>query len=74
MLPEHDTEQELKSIIQDLYREIFEVEVQSSCIDESLWPKKRDYKTFLEWLDIELHSMVFDPYDDEIEKEEYFGG
>lgn len=74
LIPEHDTQQELELIIQDLYRDIFEIEIQSFCRDKSLWPKNRDYKTFLEWFDIQVHSMVFDPYDDEILKEEYFGG
>jgi len=70
LLPEHDTQQELELIIQDLYRQIFEIEVGSFCRDRSLWPKTRDYKTFRQWFDIQVHSMVFDPYEDEIEKEE----
>ena len=31
--------------------------------DESLWPKKRDYRTFRAWFDVEWHSMVFDASD-----------
>jgi len=56
------------------YPDIFEVELQSFCRDESLWPKTLHYKTFLRWFDIQVHSMVFDPYDDEIVQEKYFGG
>ena len=74
LIPEYDTQLELEQITQDLYREIFEIEVQSFCRDESFWPKIRNYKNFLDWFDIQAHSMVFDPYDDEILKEEYFGG
>ena len=70
LLPEHDTEQELELIVQDLYREIFEMEVGSFCRDESLWPEM-NYEKFLEFFDIKVHSMVFDPYEDEIEKEEF---
>ena len=37
LIPEHETQQELELIIQDLYREIFEIEVPSFCRDKSLW-------------------------------------
>ena len=26
---------------------------------------------FLEWFEVEYHSMVFDPFEDDIEKEPY---
>ena len=73
LLPEHDTDQELEVITQELYKEIFELELAGFCRDKSQWPKI-SYQKFLDWFEIEVHSMVFDPYDDEIEKEEYWGG
>jgi len=73
LLREHDTPNELELIIQDLYKEIFELELAGFCTDQSQWPKI-SYKKFLDWFDVKVHSMVFDPYDDEIEKEEYCGG
>ena len=73
LLPEHDTANELELIIQDLYKEIFELELAGFSTDKSQWPKI-SYQKFLDWFDIEVHSMVFDPYDEEIEKEEYWGG
>ena len=73
LLPEHDTEQEQELIIQDLYREIFELELAGFCTDRNQWPTI-GYQKFLDWFEIEVHSMVFDPYDNEIEKEDYWGG
>ena len=73
LIPEHDTPQELELIIQDLYPDIFKTELASFDRSRRHWPKTRDYQTFLSWFDIEVHSMVFDPYDDEIEKEEFIG-
>lgn len=32
--------------------------------DEDLWPTLRDAEVFLEWFDLEFHSLVFD-LDDE---------
>ena len=58
LLPEPDTEQEQ--------------ELAGFCTDQSQWPKI-SYQKFLDWFAIEVHSMLFDPYEDELEKEEYFG-
>ena len=70
LLPEHDTAQELELIIQDLYRDIFQTELSSICRSQNLWPEI-NYQAFLDWFDIRVHSMVFDPYEEEIEKEEF---
>ena len=53
------------------YSVLFESELEGWYTDESLWPKKRDLKTFKEWFEIECHSMVLDTvggpiFDDEI--------
>jgi len=50
---------------------LFEGELEGWYTDESLWPKKRDYKTFKEWFEVECHSVVLDTvggqiFDDEI--------
>ena len=71
LLPEFDTEEELQDIIKDLYVDIFAIELGSWTNDENSWPKKRDYQTFQKWFDIEIHSMIFDPYEDEIERDEF---
>ena len=67
LLPEHDTQQELELIIQELYSYVFQMEVNSFCRDQSLWPQM-NYQTFLKWFDIQVHSMVFDPCQDRIER------
>jgi hypothetical protein len=73
LLPHYDTDEELAQIIKDLYPHIFEVELWSWHSDDSLWPEIK-YQTFLDWFEVQVHSMVLDPYEDEIEKEEFFGG
>lgn len=34
--------------------------------DEADWPKQRDFQMFLEWFDVEFHSLVFDLCDEPI--------
>ena len=70
LIPEHDTEQELEVIVQEIYREVFEVELAGFWTDRTTWPEI-SYQNFLDFFETEVHSMVFDPYDDKIEKEDF---
>jgi hypothetical protein len=54
-----------------LSADIFEIELDSWYEVDEFWPKKRDHKKFQEWFEIETHSMVIDPYENEIERDEY---
>ena len=72
LLPEYDSDQHANAILKDLYREILDVELSSWTTDTTEWPEIRDFKQFLGWFDVELHSMVFDPLENEIETEPYY--
>ena len=57
--------------IQENHLALFESELEDWYTDESLWPKKRDLKTFKEWFEVECHSLIVDTvggeiFDDEI--------
>jgi len=69
LLPEYDPDEDAEAIVKDLYSHIFELELSGWVTDESTWPDNRSYEMFQEWFDVELHSMVYDPYEDDIEKE-----
>ena len=42
------------------YKTVFENELEGWYTDESLWPKKRDRKTFDQWISLHLHSVIID--------------
>jgi hypothetical protein len=69
LITEYDTDEKALNFIKKIYLGIFERELDAFCTDPDYWPQKRDYKTFLQWFDIELHSEVFDTVDKEIIKE-----
>lgn len=71
LLPGIDSDEHAEAIVQNLYNDIFEVELSSWTTDENEWPRKRKYEMFLEWFEIEYHSIVLDPFEDDIEKEPY---
>jgi len=65
LIRDFEEDHEKEEILKKHYTEIFEAELGGWCIDESMWPQKRDYKTFTQWFLVQFHSMVFDLLDDD---------
>jgi hypothetical protein len=70
LLPEVEFEEDLQEWIEDNFADLFDFQLSSWTEDESVWPATRDLKTFREWFRIDIHSLVVDIPDDEIEGEE----
>ena len=49
---------------------MFEFQLSQWTADESAWPPERDLQMFRAWFRIDLHSVVVDVADDDIEGEE----
>lgn len=60
LVPEYDLISYQPMILQDYYDFIFGTELLSWFTDEETWPKQRDLTMFLEWFDVEFHSLIFD--------------
>ena len=48
---------------------IFEEELESWYTDPSLWPAKRDFRTFCRWFRWSYHSVIVDLASEPIERE-----
>jgi hypothetical protein len=70
LIPEFESEEEAWEILEDVYAEVFERELDEWHTDESAWPQNRTFEVFKEWFDIELHSVVEDLCAYEIEDDE----
>jgi len=70
LLPEFEQEEDLQEWVEDNYGWLFEFQLAAWTEDESAWPATRDLKTFREWFRIDIHSVVVDAADDEIETED----
>lgn len=70
LISEYDSDEEAREHINDLSDSIFIDELFGWCTNEKWWPKHRTQEMFWQWFDVEFHSVVIDPYEDEIEKEE----
>jgi hypothetical protein len=70
LLPEFELEEDLQEWVEENATWLFELQLAAWTEDESAWPATRDLKTFREWFRIDVHSVVVDVPDDDIEGEE----
>lgn len=68
LLPERKNRDGYLRFIRSVFTDLFEWELEAWCRDETTWPRRRDWKTFSSWFDVEVHSMVFDLGRDMIEE------
>jgi hypothetical protein len=70
LLPEFELEEDVQEWVEENAPWLFEFQLSAWTDDESTWPRPRDLKTFREWFRVDVHSVVVDMADDEIEGEE----
>jgi len=70
LLPCWEEDSEFEKILRKACKMIFENELEGWNTDESLWPKNRGFSTFLKWMEVEGHSVVFELGDGNIKFEE----
>jgi len=70
LLPEFDLEEDVQEWVEDNATALFEFQLEAWTADETTWPATRDLRTFREWFNIDVHSIVVDVAEDDIEGEE----
>jgi len=70
LLPEFELEEDLQEWVEENATWIFEFQLAAWTEDESVWPATRDLKTFREWFRVDVHNVVVDVADDDLEGEE----
>lgn len=70
LLPEFELEEDVQEWVEENATWLFEFQLAAWTEDESAWPATRDLKTFREWFRIDVHNVVVDVADDDIEGEE----
>jgi hypothetical protein len=69
LLPELDLEEDIQEWVEDNMAWLFEFQLSAWTEDESTWPISRDLKMFRLWFRIDIHNVVIDIGEDEIEGE-----
>ena len=70
LIPEYQTAEEAEYYINELWEDLFEQKLWDWCTNDAWWPTERTVKTFWKWFHADYHSVILDPYDDPIAKEE----
>jgi hypothetical protein len=67
LLPEFDLEEDLQEWVEENFAWLFEFQLSAWTEDEGAWPGTRDLKTFREWFRVDIHSVVVDVGEDDVE-------
>ena len=67
LLPEFEVEEDVQEWVEENAAWLFELQLAAWTDDEASWPASRDLKTFREWFRIDIHNVVVDVPDDDIE-------
>jgi hypothetical protein len=70
LLPEFELEEDLTEWVEDNAVWLFEFQLAAWTEHEASWPPTRDLAAFRDWFRIDIHSVVVDMGDDDIEGEE----
>jgi hypothetical protein len=70
LLPELDLEEDIQEWVEDNMASLFEFQLSAWTEDESTWPAPRDLKMFRAWFRVDIHNVVIDIGDDDIEGED----
>lgn len=70
LLPEVDYEEDLQEWVEENFAWLFEFQLSTWTADESAWPQDRSLEMFRAWFRVDLHNVVVDVADDDIEGEE----
>jgi hypothetical protein len=70
LLPEFDDEADLLEWVEENYGWLFEFQLSAWTEDESAWPAERTLKMFRQWFRVDIHTVVIDVGEDDIEGEE----
>jgi hypothetical protein len=70
LLPEFELEEDVQEWIEENAEWLFEFQLSAWTDETSTWPQTRDLKTFREWFRVEIHSIVVDEGDEQLEAEE----
>ena len=70
LLPEFEFEEDVQEWVEDNWSWLFELQLDAWTSDQSSWPAERDLKMFRDWFRVDVHNIVVDAAEDDIEGEE----
>ena len=65
LLPEYEDPSTQQEVLEEFWPDLFEAMLGGWVTDEALWPKNRTFEMFHQWFEVQMSSIVQDPYLDE---------
>lgn len=60
LVPPDPREEQEAAPMESWFRKVFEIELESWHLDTAAWPQQRDLRSFLEWFEVSVSSVVCD--------------
>jgi len=68
LIPEFEDSADAVKYIESIAPAIFQDQLESWWTDDTHWPKDPTLKMFYEWFDVNIHSIVVDTLEEDVEK------
>jgi hypothetical protein len=60
MIEDFDSKEEFIDWLKRNFQILFEIRLNYSCIDNTLWPENRTFEVFTEWFEIRFTNLILD--------------
>lgn len=67
LIKDFDAKSEFECWLENNFHLMFEIRLNYSCIDKSLWPEDRSFGVFNKWFDVRYSNLILDLEDRPIE-------
>lgn len=67
LINDFDNNSEFEYWLEDNYHLLFEIRLNYSCVDKSLWPEDKTFGVFKKWFDVRYCNLILDLEDRSIE-------
>ena len=66
LIEDFETKNQFNEWLESNYNLLFDIRLNYSCINKSLWPEERTFNTFNDWIQVRYSNMILDLVDESI--------
>ena len=67
LIKDYETRNQFDEWLESNYNLLFDIRLNYSCVDKSLWPEDRTFYVFKKWFDVRFSNLILDMKTDSIE-------
>ena len=66
LIEDFETKNQFNEWLESNYNLLFDIRLNYSCINKSLWPEERTFNTFNDWIQVRYSNMILDLVDESV--------